>query len=522
MSWSLEIEEVHRRRRLAETCGGPEAVARHHAEGKLTVRERIARLLDPGSFQEVGKLAGHAEYGANGQLVSFTPHPYVAGIGKIDGRPVAVGGEDYTIKGGAGSGSGRRKGGQGGFIEDLAWRYRIPLVNLIDGVGGSVESIERRGHTTFPGAGQDGFERSVELLGAVPVVSAVMGTAAGGPSGRAMLSHWTIMVKGTSQIFAAGPPVVERAYGRKVSKEELGGAPMAVDTAGTIDNAAANEEDCLRQIRRFLSYLPTNVWELPPEVRCDDPVDRCEDGLADIIPRSPRQPYDVRKLIAMVVDRDSIFEIQPTFGRAVITCLARLGGKGVGVIAYNPTHGGVVDVKAARKQSHFTELCDTFNIPLVFLVDVPGFQIGMESEAAGMLRIGMQGRYLGMQLTVPVYTVVVRKCYGMAGGSTVDRAGLNFKIAWPSAEWGSLPIEGGVKAAFRREIEAAPDPVRREQEIEAEMRRLASPFRTAEAFAVEDLIDPRETRPYLCRFLEAAWPGMRTRLGPKARLGVRP
>jgi acetyl-CoA carboxylase carboxyltransferase component len=230
----------------------------------------------------------------------------------------------------------------------------------------------------------------------------------------------------------------------------------------------------------------------------------------------------MRKLIRLVVDRDSIFEIQPTFGRAVITCFARLDGKVVGVIAYNPTHGGVVDVKAARKQTHFTELCDTFNIPLVLLVDVPGFQIGLESEAAGMLRIGMQGRYLGMQLTVPVYTVVVRKCYGMAGGSTVDRAGLNFKIAWPSAEWGSLPIEGGVKAAYRREIEAAADPAQREKEIEEEARRFASPFRTAEAFAVEDLIDPRETRPYLCRFLEAAWPGMRTRLGPKARAGVRP
>lgn len=522
MSWSAEIKEVHRRRRIAEQCGGLEAVARHHADGKLTVRERIERLLDAGSFQEVGKLAGHAQYNESGQLTSFVPHPYVAGIGRIAGRPVAVGGEDYTIKGGSGSGSGRRKGGQGGFIEDLAARYRIPLVNLIDGVGGSVESIEHRGYSTFPGSGQDGFERSVELLGIVPVVSAVMGTAAGGPSGRAILSHWTIMVKGTSQIFAAGPPVVERAYGKKHTKEELGGSQMAVDTAGTIDNAAENEEECLRQIRRFLSYLPTNVWELPPEIPCDDSPDRCEDALADIVPRAPRQPYDMRKLIAMVVDRDSVYEIQPTFGRAVITCLARLAGKVVGVIASNPMHGGVVDVKAARKQTHFTELCDTFNIPLVFLVDVPGFQIGVESEAAGMLRIGMQGRFLNMQLTVPVYTVVVRKCYGMAGGSTVDRAGLNFKIAWPSAEWGSLPIEGGAKAAFRREIESAADPAQREREIEQEIRAYASPFRTAEAFAVEDLIDPRETRPYLCSFLEAAWPGMRTRLGPKSRPGVRP
>jgi len=522
MSWKAEIEEIHRRRRLAEQCGGPDAVARHHAEGKLTIRERINALLDPGSFQEVGQLAGKATHDADGKLTGFMPAPYVAGIGKIDDRLVAVGGEDYTIKGGAGFGGQRRKGGQGGFIEDLACLYRIPLINLVDGVGGSVESITRRGHSTFPGAGPDGFERSVELMGMVPVVSAVMGTAAGGPSGRAILSHWTVMVKNHSQIFAAGPPVVERALGVKVTKEELGGHRMAVDTAGTIDNSAEDEADCLRQIRRFLSYLPSNVWELPPRAPCDDPADRCEDALADIVPRSPRQPYDMRKLIEMVVDRGSLFEIQPTFGRAVITSLARMNGMVVGVIASNPMFGGVVEVKAARKQTHFTELCDSFNIPLIYFVDVPGFQIGMEAEAAGILRIGMQGRYLNMQLSVPVYTVVVRKCYGMAGGSTIDRSGLNFKIAWPSAEWGSLPIEGGVKAAFRREIEAAEDSVAKEAKIEAEIRRMTSPFLTAEAFGVEDLIDPRETRPYLCAFLEAAAVGMKTRVGPKFRTGVRP
>ncbi len=522
MSWRAEAEEIQRRRALAEACGGAAAVAKHHAAGKLTIRERIDAVLDPRSFQEVGKLAGKAAYDAGGALTGFVPSPYVAGIGKIDGRPVAIGGEDYTIKGGAGFGGQRRKGGQGGFIEDLASQYRIPLINLVDGVGGSVESIARRGHATFPGSGPDGFERSVELMGIVPVVSAVMGTAAGGPSGRAILAHWTVMVKNHSQIFAAGPPVVERAFGSKVTKEELGGHKMAVDTAGTIDNAAEDEADCLRLIRRFLSYMPSNVWELPARAVCNDPVDRCEDALVDIIPRSQRQPYNMRKLIELIVDRDSTFEIQPTFGRAVITMLARMNGMVVGVIANNPMFGGIVDVKAARKQTHFTELCDTFNIPLVFLVDVPGFQIGLEAEAAGILRIGMQGRFLNMQLSVPVYTVVVRKCYGMAGGSTIDRGGLNFKIAWPSAEWGSLPIEGGVKAAFRREIEAAADPAQKEAELEAEMRRQTSPFLTAEAFGVEDMIDPRETRPYLCAFLEASRIGMQTRTGPKLRRGVRP
>lgn len=522
MSWKAEIEEIHRRRRLAEACGGAGTVARHHAEGRLTIRERIASVLDPGSFREVGKLAGRARYDEQGQLLEFEPAPYVMGIGRIEGRPVAIGGEDYTIRAGTGFGSDRRKGGQGGFIEDLAYEYRIPLVNLVDGTGGTVNTAKRKGYTVVPGYGQDGFERSVDLMGIVPVISAVMGTAAGGPSGRALLCHWSVMLKDRSQIFAAGPPVVERAFGQKLTKEELGGARVAVDIAGTIDNVAENEEDCCRQIRRFLSYMPQNVWELPPEVSCGDPADRCEEALADIIPRSPRQAYDMRKLVEMVVDRGSTFEIQPGFGRAVITALARMNGKVVGVVASNPMFGGIMDHKAARKQAHFVELADLFNIPLIFFADVPGFMVGPESEANAILREGMRARFVGLQVTVPVFTVIVRKCYGMAGGGVIDRRGLNFKIAWPSAEWGSLPLEGGVKAAYKREIEAAPDPARREKEIEEELRQLASPFRTAEAFAVEDLIDPRETRPYLCQFIEAAQARLKTQLGPKHKAGVRP
>jgi methylmalonyl-CoA decarboxylase subunit alpha len=522
MSWRTEIEELHQRRALAEACGGPAAVARHHAAGKLTVRERIAALLDAGTFREVGKLAGRASYDRSGRLTAFEPAPYVMGIGKIDGRAVAVGGEDYTIRAGTGFGSDRRKGGQGGFIEDLAWEYRIPLVNLIDGTGGTVNTAKRKGYTVVPGYGQDGCERSTDLLGIVPVVSAVMGTTAGGPSMRAILSHWSVMVKGTGQIFAAGPPVVERAFGQKLTKEELGGTKIAVDAAGTIDNVAEDEADCLRQIRRFLSYMPQNVWELPPEVRCGDPVDRCEDALADIVPRSGRQAYNMKKLVELVVDRGSVFEIQPTFGRALITALARMDGRVVGVIANNPMFGGIMDYKAARKQGHFIELCDMFNIPLIFFADIPGLMVGVDSEAQAILREGVRARYIGFQVSVPVFTVIVRKCYGVAGGGTIDRRGLNFKIAWPSGNWGSLPVEGGVKAAYRREIESAADPVAREREIEEELRQLASPFRTAEAFAIEDLIDPRETRPYLCQFIDALQPRLRTQLGPKCRAGVRP
>jgi acetyl-CoA carboxylase carboxyltransferase component len=520
MSWQPEADELAQRHRIAEGLGGEEAIVKHHGQGRLTVRERIAGLCDTGSFQEVGKLTGKGTY-SDGKLQKVVPAPYVMGLGKIDGRPVAVGGEDFTVRGGTSWGSDRRKGGQGGFVEDLAHEYRIPLVNLIDGAGGSVTSAVRRGYTVFPGV--HGFERSVQLMGEVPVVSAVMGTAAGGPAGRAILSHWSVMVKNTSQVFAAGPPVVERSLGQKITKEELGGAAVAVDMAGTIDNGAETEADCFSMIRRYLSYMPQNVWELSPRVSGGDDPGRREEALLSIVPRERRQPYNMRKLMSLVADRDSLFEIQPTFGRALITSLGRMDGYVVGFIANNPmVNGGAMDVKAARKQTHFIQLCDTFHIPLVFLVDVPGFMVGLQAEQAATLREGMRTVYTALQATVPMLTVVIRKCYGMAGMATTDKNGLDFKIAWPSAEWGSLPVEGGAAVAFRREIAAAPDPAKRLQEIEAELRTFASPLLTAEAFAVEDVIDPRETRAYLCRFIDAMQGRLATTLGIKARSGVTP
>jgi acetyl-CoA carboxylase carboxyltransferase component len=518
--WSAEVEELRLRRREAMALGGAEAVGKHHERGRLTIRERVAKLVDKDSFREVGTLTGQGRYdGAT--LKGVTPAPYVMGLASIDGRPVAVGGEDFTIRGGSSWSGDRKKGGQGGFIEDLAASYRIPLVNLIDGSGGSVTSINKRGHSIFPGV--HGFERSVELLGKVPVVSAVLGTAAGGPAGRAILSHWSVMVDGTSHVFAAGPPVVERSLGQKISKEDLGGPQVAVDHAGTIDNRIESEEACFAELRRFLSYMPSNVWEAPPEVAGTDPADRCDEELLSIVPKDRRKPYNMRKLIGHIVDRDSVFEIQPTYGKALITCLARMNGRVVGVVANNPmVYGGAMDVKAARKQIHFVELCDCFHIPLVFLVDVPGFMVGRDAEANATLREGMRAVYVGLQATVPTYTVVIRKCYGMAGMGTTEKNGLEFKIAWPSAEWGSLPIEGGVAAAFRREIANAPDAKARERELEEQLRAMASPFRTAEAFGVEEIVDPRETRPYLCRFIDAAQARIRTTLGPKAKYGVRP
>ncbi|MBL22460.1 MAG: propionyl-CoA carboxylase [Rhodospirillaceae bacterium] len=514
------LDELKQRREWAEAQGGEANVARQHKAGRLTIRERIAGLADSDSFFEIGKLTG-AETFEDGKIKHVTPAAYVMGLCDVDGRTVAVGGEDFTVRGGTSASLDRLKGGQGGFIEDLAHEYRIPLVNLIDGAGGSVTSAKRRGHTVFPGI--NSFDRSVDLMGEVPVVAAVMGSAAGGPAGRAILSHFSVMVEGTSQIFAAGPAVVERSLGQKIDKEDLGGPEVAVHQGGTIDNVVTSEEECFAEIRRFLSYMPQNVWEQPPIEDSDDPAGRTEESLDSIVPENRRQAYDMRRVIELVSDTGSVFELQPHYGKSLITCLARFGGHVTGIVANNPeVYGGAMDGPAARKQIRFVEMCDAFHIPLVFLVDVPGFMVGLQAEASGVLRDGMRALYVASQATVPVMTVVIRKCYGMAGLATCHRRSLDFSLSWPTGEWGSLPIEGGVAAAYRREIENSDDPKKREAELEEDLREYASPFRTAAAFGVEDLIQPSETRAYLCRFVKLAQGRLKTELGPKARVGVRP
>lgn len=521
--WYPEVEELQRRHRWAESLGGDANVARHHAAARLTIRERIDTLVDAGSFHEVGKLTGHSvppdQRGPDGRGV--TPAPYVMGLARIDGQEVAVGGEDFTVRGGMSWSGDRKKGGQGGFVEDLALSYRIPLVNLIDGAGGSVAGTRKRGHSVFPGV--HGFETSVALLGQVPVVSAVLGAAAGGPAGRAVLSHWSVMVRGQSQVFCTGPAVVRRALGQAVDKEALGGSRVAVEDSGNIDNVVDTEAEALALVRRFLGYLPANVWELPPRRPTGDPAGRREEGLLRIVPRDRRRGYDMRALIGMLADQDSVFEIQPTHAPSLICALARMDGYTVGLVANNPQrNGGAMDVRAARKQVRFIELCDTFHIPLIFLVDMPGFMVGVQAEREGTLREGMRAVYAGVQARVPKITVVIRKCYGMGGMATTEKNGLGLKLAWPSAEWGSMPIEGGVEVAFKREIDAAPDPAGRRAEIEDELRSLASPWATAQAFGVEDIIDPRDTRRYLCRFLNAMQSRLKTELGPRLCSGVQP
>jgi len=515
--WQPEIEEMQQRRRLAAQMGGEEAVARHHAAGKLTVRERIERLLDPGSFHELGSLAGRAEE-KDGKLASFRPANFVMGLGTVDGRKVVVGGEDFTVRGGAADAA---VGGKWTFAERMADEWRLPIIRLIDGTGGSVRTLELIGRTYIPD--NPGVVTMARLLGKIPVVSAVMGSVAGLPAAKAVLAHWTIMVKDTSQVFVAGPPVVRRGMGEEVTKEVLGSHQVHAYKSGVVDNVAEDEEDCFRQIRRFLSYLPSSVWQAPPRTEPTDDPDRREEALFSIIPRDRRCPYDVRKMLDLIVDRDSLFEITPHYGRSLVTTFARLNGYPVGVMANDPMHlGGALDAAASEKLMRFVDLCDTFHLPVVNFVDQPGFMVGTAAELQGTIRKGARALCAVEESTVPWIAVMVRKCYGVAGGAHGRHGGLNLRYAWPSAEWGSLPVEGGVEAAYRREIEAAPDPEQKRRELEEKLNQLRPPLRTAEAFGVEEMIDPRDTRPLLCQFVEIAQELVHTEIGPKWRFGMRP
>ncbi len=514
MSWQDEVEELRRREELARQMGGDERIARQHANGRLTVRERIARLLDEGSFHEIGALAGRATYGG-GTLQEFTPTNFVLGTGRIAGRRVVLGGDDFTVRGGAAD---AKVGDKSGYGERLALEMRLPLVRLIDGSGGggSVKTLEMVGHSYIPMI--HGFQTTVDLMGAVPVVCACMGSVAGLGAVRVTLSHFSVMVRETSQLFVAGPPVVERGFGHKVGKNELGGAQIHAMGSGAVDNAVDTEDECFEAIRRFLSYLPQNVWNVPPRSAPADDPKRRDETLLSVIPRDRRRMYEVREIIHSVVDCGSFFETMPEYGRPLVTGLARLDGFPVGIMANDTKHrGGAVDAPASDKMMRFVDLCDTFHLPIVYLVDNPGFLIGTEAEQEGTVRLGSRALAACFQKRVPWVSIIIRRCYGVAGAGHATSDGLNLRYAWPSADWGSLPIEGGVQAAYRRDIEAAADPAARRREIEEMLNEYRSPFRTAEAFGIEEIIDPRDTRPILCDWVHMAYDLVATQTGPKPR-----
>jgi acetyl-CoA carboxylase carboxyltransferase component len=518
MSWQPELDEIARRRAIAAGHGGPEKVARHRAAGRQPVRERIDALLDAGSFDEVGSVSGFPEYDEAGHLLRFVPANLICGRGTVGGRPVFVTGDDFTVRGGANDGGVREKFA---FAETFAARWRVPLLRLVDGTGGggSVRHLETMGRTYLPDV--EVFTEVLDALSEVPVVALGLGSVAGMGAARVCASHYSVMVRGSSQLFAAGPPVVERAFGTPIDKETLGGAELHA-RAGTVDDAVDTEAEAIARARRFLSYLPSSVHEAPPRAAraSDDPPQRRDESLLSAVPREPRRVYRMRAIVGTVVDRDSFMEIGRAWGRSVITGLARLDGWPVAVIASDPYHyAGAWTTEACRKVVRHVDLAQTFHLPVVHFVDIPGFLIGPDAERSGVMRAGSQALAAVRQSTVPWCAVMVRKAFGMAALAQRNGSRAFTRIAWPSAQWGSLPIAGGVAAAYRAVIEASPDPEATRAQIEARLEALQDPLRTAEAFGVEEMVDPRDTRAHLCRFAELAAP---LRMTGRPAFGYRP
>ncbi|AEC21771.1 propionyl-CoA carboxylase, putative [Pusillimonas sp. T7-7] len=505
--WKAEYEELHRRRKLAAAMGGEEALRKHKERGRLNARERMAVLVDPGSLREMGRIAGKGTYDDHGRLIDMKPVNALFGVGKIEGRKVVVAADDYTLRGGSSESTISEKWI---YAENLAMTLSTPLIRLVDSAGGSVKLLEQQGGSKIPGYPT---WPAVSLLDHVPVVGVALGPCAGLGAMKVLLSHFSVMVRDQAQVFAAGPPVVKQAYGIEVEKNDLGGYKVH-RRSGLVHNEAIDEMDAFAQARRFLSYLPRNANQRPARVETGDSPERVEEWLADAIPRDRRKIYDPRKILAAICDQDSIFEIGRWHGGSVITALARIDGYPVGILCSDPkVAGGAMTTVSAYKAERHINLCKIFGLPIVNFVDQPGNETGPDAEARGTLLAAVRVLTVVEKCRVPWFSVIMRRCYGMAGGMHAPKyfPQLNHRIAWPSARWGSIPIEGGVAAAYRTEIEAAADPVAKREEIEQRFLSLGSPFRTAEAFRILDVVDPRETRAILCDWIADAWEVLATR-----------
>jgi len=501
MTWKPELEELAERQRLAEKMGGEEKVSRQHGRGKLDARARIAGIVDEDSFREIGKIAGRGTYAEDGTFEDFAPSNLIFGRANIEGRPVVASADDFTVRGGAADAALHRKFTQ---CEKMAHTLGIPMIRMIDGTGGggSVKSLEDMGFTYVPAV--PGWEDIIKNQDTVPVVSLALGPTAGMGAARAVASHYSIMVKGLSQIFAAGPAVAA-AIGEDLSKEQLGGSDIHTIN-GVIDEEVASEAEAFVTARKFLSYLPSNVNQLSARAENWDPVDRKDESLLSAVPRADKQVYSMRKIMTSVFDEGSVFEMGKRWGRAAITAFARLDGWPVAVLANDPSFlGGSWEAKSSEKVERFAKLAEQFHLPVVHLVDNPGFMIGGEAERTGTIRYGVQAMNAVYKATVPWASVIVRRAYGIAGSAMSNAENFQYRFAWPSGDWGSLPIAGGLEVAYKSDIESAEDPAARLAEIKAKLDKVTSPFRTAEQFSVEDIIDPRETRPLLCEFADLAW-----------------
>jgi acetyl-CoA carboxylase carboxyltransferase component len=496
------VDDLLERRAAARLGGGEERIARQHAADKLTARERIALLVDEGTFSELGLHAG-IHYSVRGLEDKDAPADgVVTGYGKVDGRLVAVAAYDFTVMAGSMGMSGELKVSR---LRELALSKRMPMVWLLDSAGARIQEAVG---SLFAGSGYL-FREEVVASGVIPQVAALMGPCAAGTAYIPGLADFVPMVKGRGSMALAGPHLVRAAVGEDVTQEELGGSRVHCRKSGVGDLEVASDEECIEKIKAYLSFLPSHNEEAPP-IRAAgpeaDPVDRMDEELLDVLPESNRKPYNMYDVIARIVDDGEFFDMKPQFAKTVITCFARFGGRPAGIVANQPKHlGGILDNDSADKAARFVNLCNAFGIPLVFLMDVPGFMVGSKVEAGGIIRHGAKMLYAVANATVPKITVVLRKAYG-AGYYVMNGRAYepDLIVAWPSAEISVMGAEGAVEIVFRKQVDAADDPAAKKQELIDAYRKIIDPYIPARSAMIDDIIDPRETRPVICRGLEMA------------------
>jgi acetyl-CoA carboxylase carboxyltransferase component len=481
--------------------GGPERVERQHAQGKLTVRERLDRLFDPSTFTELSLLAHHQSSSPAMQGKHTPADGCITGIGETDGRRVAVIAYDFTVMAGSIGMVGELKATR---IRELALRERIPLVWLIDSAGARIQEASG---SMFARTG-DLFREQVHMSGVIPQVAAMMGPGAAGTAYIPGLADFVPMVKGTSHMALGGPSLVKAAVGEEVTAEEMGGSEVHTRISGVADLEVADDDECLRAVREYLSYFPSSNLERPPVAAADDPPDRRCDDLLDVVPANPRQAYDVRKVIGSIADHGAFFPMKPDWARNLVTGFARFGGRAAGIVANQPMMlGGALDVNAADKAARFVWLCDAFHIPLVFLMDCPGFLVGSAVEKQGIIRHGAKMLFAVAEATVPKVTVVLRKGYG-AGYYVMNGRAYepDLIVGWPTAEISVMGPEGAVNIIFRKQIETAPEDQRdavRNQLVESVREQINAYIAAGWSF-LDDLIEPGETRSAICRGLRIA------------------
>ena len=491
------VEDLHARREQVKLGGGEAKVAKQHAAEKLTARERLALLIDPGSFVELG-IHGKPHFSQRAMDgVDAAADGVITGYGKINGRLAAVVAYDFTVMAGAMGMTGELKVTR---LRELALSKRIPLIWLLDSAGARIQEAVG---SLFAGSGHL-FREQVVMSGVIPQIAAVMGPCAAGTAYIPGLADFVPMVKGRGSMALAGPHLVRAAIGEDVTQEELGGSRVHTRKSGVGDLEVADDAQCIESIKQYLSYFPQNCDEAPPLVPCEDPIDRADEELLDVLPESNRKPYDMYEVIRRIADHGVYFDMKPQWAKSVITCFARFGGRPAGIVANQPKQlGGILDNDSADKAARFINLCNAYGIPLVYLMDVPGFMVGTKVEEAGIIRHGAKMLYATANATVPKITVILRKAYGAGYYVMCGRAyEPDLIVAWPSAEISVMGAEGAVEIVFRKQVEAAEDPAAKRAELIDAYKKIIDVYVAAGNDMIDDVIDPRETRAQICRALE--------------------